>query len=106
MVYSSILLYSSSFSNHSVRVEFVTDFIFLSLLLAVVMVQFAPYSYTVTEGGTSELTISLSVPFSGPVTVNLATMDDSATGTDWWLRLLTGMHKAAKGNRGDCWFDV
>ena len=55
---------------------------FLSLLLAVVTVQFAPDSYTVTEGGTAELTITLSGPSSSPVTVTLTTMDDSATGTD------------------------
>ena len=82
MTCSSILLYSSSFSNRSICVEFVTDSMFLSLLLAVVVVQFAPDSYTVTEGGAAELTITLSGPSSSPVTVTLTTMDGSATGTD------------------------
>lgn len=54
----------------------------LSVLLAVVTVQFNPETYTVTEGGRAQLTITLSGVSTSTVTVNLATDDGSARGTD------------------------
>ena len=53
---------------------------FIELLSAVLAVQFDPTSYSVTEGDQASLTAVLSFAASRDVTVDVSTVDGSATG--------------------------